>query len=243
VTLLAAGEVSTLISSTAPMAVPVDPDAPEAQRWLIAELSKSAYQAAKPSLFDQLAKQLNDWITSLITGLGSVQIPGAGSLLTLVIVIAVAVLLVIVFLVFGVPRLNRRSTAVAELFGDDDARTSAILRRDAERAAADGDLTLAVAELFRAVARGLDERTLVSAYPGSTARDVAERAGLVFPDAAPRLLDAAHAFDGVRYLGAEGTPSQWQALVALDRELRTSKPTREGLDETAEWPLASGVPS
>ena len=241
-TLLAAGGVGALIRSTAPLAVPVDPDAPEAQRWLIAELSKSAYQAAKPSLFDQLAKQLNDWITSLINGLGSVQIPGAGNLLTLVIVIAVVVVLVIAFLVFGLPRLNRRSAAVGELFGDDDARTAAALRRDAERAAAEGDYTSAIAELFRALARGLDERTLVSAYPGSTARDVAERAGVVFPDAASRLLSAAHDFDGVRYLGAVGTRPAWDALVTLERELRTAKPPRETVDEASEQAAASGVP-
>ena len=210
-----------------PFAVPVDPDAPEAQRWLIEELSKSPYQAARPSWLDQLAKTITDWINSLVNGLGSVQVPGAGTALNLVVGAMVVVLLVVAFLVFGLPRLNRRSAVTGELFGEDDARDAAYLRRDAERAAESGDYTTAITELFRALARRLDERTLVSFFPGSTARDVAVRAGQVFPDAAGHLLDAARAFDGVRYLDAVGTSAQWERLVALERELRSARPAHD----------------
>ena len=207
----------------APFDVPVDPDAPEAKRWLIEELAKSPYQAAKPSWFDQIVQQITDWLNSLINGLGSVQVPGAGNVLNLIILLGVIAVLVVAFLVFGLPRLNRRAAAVGELFGDGDIRDAAAMRRDAERAAAAGDYTTAIEELFRCLARGLDERTLVSFFPGSTARDVAVRAGLVFPDVASRLLDAAHAFDAVRYLGASGTAAEWDRLVALERELRTAR--------------------
>jgi len=207
-----------------PADVPVDPDQPEAQRWLIEELAKSPYQSAKPGLGDQLVKQITDWINSLIDGLGSLQVPGAGSLLNLIILLAV-----IAFLIFGLPRLNRRSAVTGELFGDDDVRDAAALRRDADRAAAAGDYTTAIEELFRALARNLDERTLVRFFPGSTARDVAVRAGAMFPDAAERLLDAARGFDSVRYLDAIGTVDQWQRLVALERELRTARAAHDGL--------------
>jgi hypothetical protein len=217
-----------------PFAIPVDPDSPEAQRWLIEELAKSPYQTARPSWLDQLAKTITDWITSLVNGLGSVQVPGAGTALNLVVGAMVIVLLVIAFLVFGLPRLNRRSAVTGELFGEDDARDAASLRRDAERAAESGDYTTAITELFRALARRLDERTLVSFFPGSTARDVAVRAGQVFPDAAGPLLDAARAFDGVRYLDAVGTASQWERLVALERELRSARPAHDdALDDVA----------
>ncbi len=212
-----------------PVAVPVDPDAPEAQRWLLDELAKSAYQSAEPSPFDQLVKQITDWINSLIDGLGSVAIPGAGNVLNLIILLGVIALLVVAFLIFGLPRLNRRSAATGELFGEDDVRDAAALRRDAERAAAAGDYTTAIVELFRALARTLDERTLVSFFPGSTARDVAVRAGAVFPDAAARLLESARGFDGVRYLGATGTVEQWQLLQELERELRLARPAHEQL--------------
>ena len=209
-----------------PFDVPVDPDGPQAQKWLIDELSKPAYQSAKPTPFDQIVQAIEDWINSLINGLGSVEVPGVGNLLGIVAVIVVAGLLVVAFLVFGLPRVSKRSTAAGEVFDEHDTRDAAAMRRDAERAAASGDYTTAIAELFRALARGLDERTLVSTFPGSTASDLAGRAGRVFPDAASRLVAAAVSFDGVRYLGATGTQAEWDQLVALERELRTARAAR-----------------
>lgn len=217
-----------------PVDVPVTPDGPEAQRWLIDELAKSAYQSARPGPFDEFVKQIQDWLNSLIDSLGSVKIAGVGNLLPAILVGAIVVVLVVAFLVFGVPRLNRRSAAGGELFDDDDSRDSEAMRRDAERAAASGDFTTAIEELFRALARGLDERTLVSFFPGSTARGVAARAGGVFPDAAERLLAAARTFDDVRYLGVVGSAPEWQSLVALERELRTTRPPHDPADADSE---------
>jgi hypothetical protein len=211
--------------------VPIDPDGPEARRWLLEELAKAEYQSAHPSPFDQVVQGIEDWINSLIDGLGSVQVPGIGNLLGVVALAIVLALVVVAFLIFGLPRISRRSAANGAVFAENDSRDAAAMRRDAEQAAASGDYTTAIAELFRALARGLDERTLVSSYPGSTASDVARRAGLVFPDAAGRLGDAAAAFDGVRYLGAIGTADQWERLVALERELRTATPPSHGADE------------
>lgn len=216
-----------------PLDVPVDPDGPEARRWLLEELAKPAYQSAQPTPFDQAVQQIIDWINSLVDGLGSVQIPGIGNLLGLIAIAIVVVLLVIAFLIFGLPRISRRSSAGGAVFAEHDTRDAAAMRRDAERAAASGDYTAAIAELFRALTRGLDERTLVSTFPGSTASDLATRAGRVFPDAAPRLLDAAASFDGVRYLGATGTVAQWDQLVALERELRTARPPHDAADDLA----------
>jgi len=191
--------------SAVPTDVPVDPDGPEARRWLLEELSKAEYQSAHPSPFDQLVTTIQDWINSLIDGLGSVQVPGIGNLLGLVAVAIAVVLLVIAFLVFGLPRISRRSSAGGALFAEHETRDAAAMRRDAELAAASGDYSAAIAELFRALACSLDERTLVSTFPGSTASELAMRAGQVFPDAAPRLNTAAASFNGVRYLGATGT--------------------------------------
>ena len=210
-----------------PVDVPVDPDGPTAQQWLIDELSKAAYQSAKPTPFDQLVQTIEDWLNSLINGLGSVQVPGIGNLLGVVGLIVGAAILVIAFLVFGLPRVTRRSAGAGALFAEHDTRDAAAMRRDAERAAASGDYTTAIAELFRALARGLDERTLVSTFPGSTANDLATRAGRVFPDAASRLTLAATTFDGVRYFGATGTAAEWGQLVSLERELRSAKPAHE----------------
>ena len=52
-------------------AVPVDPDADQARRWIVAELSKPEYQAAQPTLFDRVSAAFWDWLTSLdLSGAG-----------------------------------------------------------------------------------------------------------------------------------------------------------------------------
>ncbi|MGL4339591.1 MAG: DUF4129 domain-containing protein [Rhodoglobus sp.] len=208
-----------------PAEVPVDPEAPEATEWITAELSKAPYQAAKPSWFDLLAKAVWDWIDSLQLGNGEGP---AGLGLGLVIAIVVGVI-VVAFLVFGLPRLNRKS-AVSDtnsLFGEDDRRSAAKIRQDAEAAAARGDHSTAVVEMFRALARGLAERTIVTTSPGTTARDFAARCAIPFPALEARMREAAALFDRVRYLGREGTAEQFTRMVALERELRATTPILE----------------
>lgn len=206
-----------------PFDVPVDPSAPDAQQWLIDELSKPVYQAAKPTLFDRIAKAIGDWLNSL--QFGAVQGPPA---LGIAIVVGIVVVgLVVAFLIFGLPRLNRRSAVAGALFGEDDARDAASMRQDAEAAARGGDYSLAVAEMFRAIARGLAERSLVSTSPGTTAHDFAARAGTVFAGFAPQLAASAAAFDDVRYLGRDGTAEQYAAISRLERDLRAARPALE----------------
>jgi hypothetical protein len=210
-----------------PFDVPVDPDAPDARDWLLDELSKQPYQAAQPSFIDRLAQQILQWFGDVIDwlfGNGAAGPQTDAPLWILAILIPVAVILVVAFLLYGLPRLNRRSAVTGALFGDDDARDAVSMRRAAERAAAAGDYTTAIAELFRAIARGLAERTLVATFPGTTAREFSRRASIVFPADADPLTSAALDFDGVRYLDRVGTPEQWNAMVALERRLRTARP-------------------
>jgi hypothetical protein len=217
--------VTTLaaIAMAVPFEPPVDPDAPEARDWLIDELSKPVYQAAQPTLFDRIAKAISDWINSL--QFGDVQGPpalGLGVIVTLVVLGLVGA-----FLIFGMPRLNRRSAVAGSLFGDDDDRSAARIRQDAEAAAARSDYSTALVEMFRAIARGLAERTIVTTTPGTTARDFARRAGLVFPALAERLAGSATAFDDVRYLGRDGTAEQYGAIAGLEFDLRAARPRLE----------------
>lgn len=204
-----------------PFDIPVDPDRPEARRLLAEELAKQEYQAAKPTWWDQLLGQFTDWINSLEFG-GSEGPPAFGML---VLLIVIAVLLLIAFLIFGLPRLNRRSTVTGSLFGDDDARTAAQIRAAGEAAAARGDYTLAIAEMYRSIARGLAERTVLTTSPGTTAHDFARRAGVAFPTQAAELASSAIAFDDVRYLGGEGTREQYEMVEKLERKLRSAKPS------------------
>lgn len=202
-----------------PVDVPVDPDRPEAHRLLQEELAKAEYQRAKPTWWDQLVGSFTDWLNSL--SVGNAQGPPAfGLLVVLVIVIAV---LVVAFLVFGLPRLNRRSTVTGSLFGDDDERSAAQMRSAAEAAASRNDWATAIAEMFRSIARGLAERTILSTSPGTTAHAFAGRAAKVFPQQFDELSAAAAAFDEVRYLGRPGSADQYQVVDQLERRLRAAK--------------------
>lgn len=220
-----------------PFDVPVDPEADEAREWLREELGRTD-GGGGPELPSWL-EQFIEWLRSLFEQRGdpSGEDGTAGTVGLIVIVVIVVGLLVAAFLIYGLPRLRRRSRVTGDLFGEDDDRDSVTIRTAAERAAAAGDYTTAVVELFRSLARGLAERGVVFTFPGTTARDFAVRAGLVFPAAADRLRDAAVVFDGVRYLGSVGTREQWERMAALHAELANA---RGDQGPTAEDALAIG---
>jgi hypothetical protein len=204
--------------------VPVDPDAEQARQWIIAELSKPAYQAAQPSWFDRLSSAIWNWLTSLNFGNS-----GANGVILLVVIVVVVAAVVAGFLLFGAPRLGRRSAANGAMFGEEDDRSAAAIRAAADAAAARADWALGIEELFRSIARGLAERSIVTTNPGTTARDFASRAGVPFPTLAERLAAAASAFDDVRYLGRDGTEAAFRELARLESELRTTRPVLESL--------------
>ena len=209
--------------------VPVTPDSAEAQRWIIQELSKPEYRAAQPTWFDRASKAFWDWLQSLKIDGG----PGVQGPILIIALIVVVAALVAAFFIFGAPRLNRRSAGGGALFGDDDARDASAMRRSAEEAAARSDWVLAIEEIFRSVARGLAERTLVTVSPGTTARDFAVRAGTVLPAFSERLSAAASAFDDVRYLSRAGTEAAYRSASALESDLRATRPV---LSPTAPTP-------
>ena len=209
--------------------VPVNPDSAEAQRWIIQELSKPEYRAAQPTWFDRASKAFWDWLQSLKIDGG----PGAQGPILIVALIVVIAALVAVFFIFGAPRLNRRSAGDSALFGDDDVRDAAAMRQSADEAADRSDWVLAIEEIFRSIARGLAERTLVTVSPGVTARDFAVRAGTVLPAFSERLSAAASAFDDVRYLSREGTEAAYRSAMALESDLRRARPA---LSPTAPTP-------
>ncbi|MBF4569788.1 DUF4129 domain-containing protein [Plantibacter sp. VKM Ac-2880] len=205
---------------TSRLDVPLVPDAPGARDLLQRELSKPEYQTAQPSLWDIISKAFWDWVNSL-------RVPGDGPFTGLFPIIAMTVVvvgIVIAFIVWGVPRINRRSTRQLDLFGERDDRTADQLRRDARTAAGAGDWTVALQELYRAIARGVSERTIVVVSPGTTAHGFAARAAAAFPAEGRPLERAADVFDAVRYLDATGTEEQYRELEALDARLATAAP-------------------
>ncbi|MFF2052746.1 DUF4129 domain-containing protein [Leifsonia sp. NPDC058194] len=202
--------------------IPVDPTGPQGQEWIRGELAKPEYQAAKPTWFDIASKAVQDWIDSLLRG----PTGDAWPVLLLVVVLVIVALIVVAFVIFGRPRVNRRSALDRRpVFGADDARSADELRRSAQAAANGGDWVLAIEEQFRAIAVGLDERTLVTVTPGTTATHFAAAAAEVLPNERHSLTDASRAFDAVRYLDRPGTAAAYQQLVALDQRLLEARPT------------------
>ncbi|MBX3093728.1 MAG: DUF4129 domain-containing protein [Cryobacterium sp.] len=197
---------------------PVEPDADEARRLVLDELSKPHYAAAQPTLFDRISQAVWEWLQSLTIAGTGVEL----SLLT-VLLIVLAVVVIGAFLIFGMPRLRRRSTVTGPLFGVDEKRSAAQLRTSARRAANESDWTTAIEEQFRAIARALQERTILTPTPGTTAQGFASRATAAFPAQAQALREAATAFDDVRYLDQAGTEAAYERLVELDRELERAQ--------------------
>jgi len=214
------GSLIDRIVARLPGDVPVVPDAPHARRWLREELAKAPYEAARPTWFDRASQGFLDWIKSLTVG-------GDGGLqnwLPVVAMVLVIAALVAGWLLVGAPKLARRRRAATDLFGTIDQRSSAAMRVAADTAARRGDWSLACEEIFRALARGLAERTVLSVTPGTTAHDFAARARLAFPSMGPALAQAADTFDRVRYLERPGTEPEYRALAALEAQLRAASP-------------------
>lgn len=200
---------------------PVEPSAPDAQELLLDELADPAYAEAQPTWFDLLSQGVLEWFQNLRFAGGD-----GPPVLALIIggaLIAVAVLVAI--LIYGLPRRRARSRAGGgELFGESDRRTVRELRRASATAAAQGDFALAIAERFRALARALDERTLLAVLPGTTAHEAARQATRAFPDEGETLAAAADAFDGVRYQGRPGGQDAYDAMRMLDERLQLATP-------------------
>jgi hypothetical protein len=213
----------------APSGIPVDPSAPDARQWLQEELAKAPYQAAKPTWFDRASEAFFNWIGSLTMPSGD----GLGPWLPVIITVVVAALVVTAFLIFGLPRINRRSTQSALLFGEDDRRSADTLRRSALAAAAAREWNVACEEMFRAIARGLFERTIVQLSPGTTAHDVAAAAANAFPAQRTQLAAAASTFDQVRYLGVQGTEAGFSSLAELESALHATRPVHNDHDKAA----------
>jgi len=206
------------------LTVPVDPDAEQARELLVRELAKPVYRAAEPTWFDRLSAAVGDWLASLLeSGPG-----GTPAIAWTVIVLALVAAVVAAYFIFGPPSVNRRSTIVGGLFGDDDSRSAQTLRAAADRAAAAGDWVIAIEEMFRAIARALSERAIVSTMPGTTASAFATSASGPFPETAAELASAAASFDAVRYLGRPGSRAEFDALTELERQLRASTPRFDG---------------
>lgn len=195
--------------------IPVAPDRNLARAWAQRELARQEYQDARPGPLQRALDWIGDRLQNLNLGAGPG--PGLGLLVVALLVFAVAGYLI--YRAGGLHRTVRRRTAAVL----PDVHTSAADHRaQADRYAADRQWDLAVVERFRAIARDLEERTLLSPQPGRTAVEVARDSGAAVPELAGELLQAAHYFDQVSYGHLPvGEPADL-ALRRLDTRLRAA---------------------
>jgi hypothetical protein len=194
----------------------LDPTPAEARQWLEQELHGSDYR--DPWLDSVIA-----WIVDHVRALsdGADDLAGLSPVIT-----AVAALVVIALLAWVLPRV-RRESAVRHRDGgvlDDLTITARIYRDRASQALRDGRYDQALLDGFRAMAKDMSDRTLLSDAPGRTAHEIGLALAPFFPDHADRLARAADMFDAVRY-GHQGATADQASLVQhLDAELVTTRP-------------------
>jgi len=202
-------------------AIPLIPDGDGARELAEKELAKPEYQAAKPTLIDQWARAIVDFLVGLFTPQHAVDLgPWAAIVIGAVLVAA----LIAVLLIWGRPRRSRSRPAASVLLGFVDDRTAAQLRTDADRAAREESWPEAIVLRYRAIARALIERDLIAPAPGATAQTIAREAVIPFPGEAESLHEAAVAFDDVRYLGRPGSGELYRTLVSTDERLQRLRP-------------------
>lgn len=174
------------------MSVPVVPDEPTAREWLERELGDPVYAQARPGLLQRAWEALQD-------ALSQAGGPASPLLLLVLLAVVVGVVVLVVWRTGPLRAAARTATAGGGEIGLEEHVTAAGYRARADAAAAAGDWRTAVLDRFRALVRGLEERTVLDPRPGRTADEAAHEAGLALPAVADRLVSAARVFDDVAY--------------------------------------------
>lgn len=203
-------------------APPLTPDGDEARSWAEQELADPVYAAAEPTPLDRIAQAIGEFLSRLFNP----EIPAAfGPSLAVIAAVVVGILILVAFLVWGMPRIVRRAPGRdAALFGTDDVRSAAELRRDAASHAERGEWADAIIVRVRAMARALAERGIVDTPPGATVHAFSRAASRPFPASAGDLERVADAFDDVRYLRRPGTPELYELVATADDALAAARP-------------------
>jgi Domain of unknown function (DUF4129) len=186
------------------------------------ELLRPIYHRDDPTLYDRAKNWVGRLIARLLAKtLGAV--PG-GPWTLLVIVAVVAAIIALAVWRRGAPALSY--SRVDPFLLTNDSRTAGEMRRAADRAVEARDWTLAVQERFRAVVRGLEERTIIDERPGWTAQEAAAVAGGSLPELKGQLTTGARLFDSVTYGRGQGDAAMHEQVLALDVAARAARPHR-----------------
>ena len=202
------------------------------------ELSKPVYQQHV-----SLTQRILDEIGRLFSGLhGGVDTTVPGGWWTLIGVMALAVIIAGAAIARLGPIARQHRQPV--VLGGGRPLTAAQHRLEARRLAGAADWSGAIRESLRAIARQLEERSIVPPRAGRTADELADEAAVALPALAGALQAAASLFDDVCYGERPGTPEGYARLSDLDEAVRSARPAAPGPATAGHGPGGrSGVPA
>jgi uncharacterized protein DUF4129 len=181
------------------------------------ELAKPIYP--KPTLTERLI----NWIEKLLYRLteASASIPGGWLTITVLAVLLVVAVVVAIRIARRTMRTNRGGESA--LFSEHEL-SAAQHRATAEQYATEGNWSAAIRHRLRAVARQLEESSVLDPVPGRTATELGRDAGRAIPPLAGELRRAAEAFNDVTYGERPGTEAAYRMIADLDGHLRSRSP-------------------
>jgi len=198
----------------------LDPSPQQARDWVTQELRGPEYQS--PWL-ESAIRWVTDQLSSLLNAVR--HLDGLAPVVSVLIAI-----IVFAVLAWVLPRV-RREPVVASREGavlEDLTITSRHYRDLAAQALRDGRPDDAVLDGFRAIAKDMSDRRVLTDAPGRTAHEAGLALGSAFPGHADRLAAAADLFDSVRYGHRLASADQAGQLLLLDADLVTTSPVPAG---------------
>ncbi len=199
----------------------IDVDRDAAHEAAERELSKPIYPKAS------LTERITEWIDELlyrIVAEGS-SVPGGWFTISVLLILLAIAVAAAVRIARRAMRTNRGGDYT--LFGSHEL-SAAEHRATAEQYAAVGNWAAAIRHRLRAVARQLEESSVLTPVPGRTATELARDAGQAVPDLAAELFRAADAFNDVTYGERPGTEPAYRMIADLDDHLRFHGPPATG---------------
>lgn len=188
-----------------------------AQRAAARELSKAIYHRGSEPLPVRAVHAVGRLIDHALTAALAAAPAGSAGALALIVVIAVVVI-VIVWRV-GAPQ---RALSIGAVLPVGRSVSAAEHRLLAERAADVADWHTAVIERMRAVARELEERSVLESRAGRTATELTRESARLLPLAAAELGAAGDTFNDIAYGGGEATLADLEVMITADSAVRQS---------------------
>lgn len=185
------------------------------------ELSRRAYERAKPSYLLRLVRSVIDKVKDTLNE-ASAHVPGGGLGLIIILLLLAGL---VALLVVRLRPVGTDAFGGEQLFGD-QVLTARQHRERAEDAASAGDFSEAIRERLRAVVRELEARGVLDPRPGRTADEVAREAGLAVPAVAEPLRRGVTVFDEVWYGGRTADGAAYQLLIDVDRAVAEARLAR-----------------